>query len=210
MTVPLMVLGGFTLVSGLLAYPMQGFGNLVFFGQAEAGFPLVGIPLSDYVLEGVSMGVAVLGLALAWAVYATKRVPAERFTASRGGAFIHRLLTKRYWIDDAYDAFGRTVVYGMARALDWFDRKVIDGIVNGVGRAGVVVATGTDRFDRQVIDGAVNAVSLETVRSGLRLRQRQTGQVQSYAWVVVLGIVVVIALMFGLTFLQRWWSGLGR
>jgi len=82
--------------------------------------------------------------------------------------------------------------------------------VNGVGRAGVVVATGTDRFDRQVIDGAVNAVSLETVRSGLRLRQRQTGQVQSYAWVVVLGIVVVIALMFGLTFLQRWWSGLGR
>src|SRR5437016_3277937 len=210
MTVPLMILGGFTLVSGLLAYPMQGFGNFVFFGRAEAGFPLVGIPLSDYVLEGVSMGVAALGLALAWAVYATKRVPAERFTASRGGAFIHRMLTKRYWIDDAYDAFGRTVVYGMARALDWFDRKVIDGIVNGVGRAGVIVAAGTDRFDRRVIDGAVNAVSLETVRGGLRLRQRQTGQVQSYAWVVVLGIVVVIALMFGLTFLQRWWSGLGR
>ena len=210
MTVPLMILGGFTLVSGLLAYPMQGFGNLVFFGRPEAGFPLVGIPLSDYVLEGVSMGVAVMGLALAWAVYATKRVPAERFTASRGGAFIHRMLTKRYWIDDAYDAFGRTVVYGMARALDWFDRKVIDGIVNGVGRAGIIVATGTDRFDRQVIDGAVNAVSLETVRTSLRLRQRQTGQVQSYAWVVVLGIVVVIALMFGLSFLQRWWAGLGR
>jgi len=210
MTVPLMILAGFTLVSGLLAYPMQGFGNLVFFGRPEAGFPLVGIPLQDYVLEGVSMGVAVLGLALAWAVYATKRVPAERFTASRGGAFIHRMLTKRYWIDDAYDAFGRTVVHGGARALDWFDRKVIDGIVNGVGRAGVVVATGTDRFDRQVIDGAVNAVSLETVRTSLRLRQRQTGQVQSYAWVVVLGIVVVIALMFGLSFLQRWWAGLGR
>src|SRR5438094_2141298 len=210
MTVPLMILGGFTLVSGLLAYPMQGFGNLVFFGRAEAGFPLVGIPLSEYVLEGVSMGVAALGLALAWAVYATKRVPAERFTASRGGAFIQRMLTKRYWIDDAYDAFGRTGVYGMARALDWFDRKVIDGIVNGVGRAGIIVATGTDRFDRQVIDGAVNAVSLETVRTSLRLRQRQTGQVQSYAWVVVLGIVVVIALMFGLSFLQRWWSGLGR
>src|SRR3989441_282416 len=210
MTVPLMILAGFTLVSGLLAYPMQGFGNLVFFGRPEAGFPLVSIPLQDYVLEGVSMGVAVLGLALAWAVYATKRVPAERFTASRGGAFIHRMLTKRYWIDDAYDAFGRTVAHGGARALDWFDRKVIDGIVNRVRRTGVVVAAGTDRFDRQVIDGAVNAVSLETVRTSLRLRQRQTGQVQSYAWVVVLGIVVVIALMFGLSFLQRWWAGLGR
>src|SRR2546430_992742 len=181
MTVPLMILAGFALVSGLLAYPMQGFGNLVFFQRPEAAFPLLGVPVRDLLLEAVSMGVAVLGLALAWTVYATKRVGAERFTASRGGAFIHRMLTKRYWIDDAYDAFGRTVVYGMARALDWFDRKVVDGIVNGVGRAGVIVATGTDRFDRRVIDGAVNAVSLETVRGGLRLRQRQTGQVQSYA-----------------------------
>src|SRR5437667_343586 len=123
MTVPLMILAGFTLVSGLLAYPMQGFGNLVFFDRAHAGLPLVGIPFQHLLLEGVSMGVAVLGLALAWAVYATKRVPAERFTASRGGAFIHRMLTKRSWIDDAYDAFGRTVVYGTARALAWFDRR---------------------------------------------------------------------------------------
>src|SRR5437867_6158123 len=210
MTAPLIILAGFTLASGLLAYPMGGFGNLIFSGAPAAGLPLVGIPVQDYLLEGVSMGVAVLGLALAWAVYATKRIPAERFTASKGGAFIHRMLTKRYWIDDAYDAFGRTVVYDAARALDWFDRKVIDGIVNGVGRGGVVVAGGSDRFDRQVIDGAVNAVSLETVRTSLRLRQRQTGQVQSYAWVVVLGIVVVIALAFGLSFIQRWLAGLGR
>src|SRR2546427_8313136 len=190
MTVPLIILAGFTLASGLLAYPMGGFGNLIFFGAPAAGLPLVGIPVQDYLLEGVSMSVAVLGLALAWAVYATKRIPAERFTASKGGAFIHRMLTKRYWIDDAYDAFGRTVVYDAARALDWFDRKVIDGIVNGVGRGGVVVASGSDRFDRRVIDGAVNAISLETVRTRLRLRQRQTGQAQSYAGVVVLGIAV--------------------
>src|SRR5256886_1143127 len=209
MTAPLIILAGFTLASGLLAYPMGGFGNLIFSGAPAAGLPLVGIPVQDYLLEGVSMGVAVLGLALAWAVYATKRIPAERFTASRGGAFIHRMLTKRYSIDDAYDAFGRPGVYDAARALDWFDRKVIDGIVNGVGRGGVVVASGSDRCDRRVIDGAVNAISLETVRTGLRLRQRQTGQVQSYAWVVVLGIVVVIALVFGLSFFQRWLGRLG-
>src|SRR5207249_9744444 len=45
MTVPLMILAGFALVSGLLAYPMQGFGNLVFFDRADAGLPLVGIPV---------------------------------------------------------------------------------------------------------------------------------------------------------------------
>ena len=209
MTVPLMILAGFALVSGVLAYPMQGFGNLVFFpsNRPAAALPLVGAPIQDYLLEGVSMGVAVLGLALAWAIYATERVPATRFTASKGGAFLHRMLTKRYWIDDAYDAFGRTVVYGVARGLDWFDRKVIDGIVNAVGRGGLATATGTDAFDRRVIDGAVNAVSFETVRTSVRLRQRQTGQVQNYAWVVVLGIVVVVALVFGISFIQRWLGG---
>src|SRR3989454_2750775 len=207
MTVPLMILAGFALVSGVLAYPMQGFGNLVFFNRPAAALPLVGAPIQDYLLEGVSMGVAVLGLALAWAVYATERVPATRLTASKRGAVLHRMITQRYWSDDAYDAFGRTVVYGVARGLDWFDRKVIDGIVNAVGRGGLATAAGTDAFDRRVIDGAVNAVSFETVRTSVRLRQRQTGQVQNYAWVVVLGIVVVVALVFGISFIQRWLGG---
>jgi NADH-quinone oxidoreductase subunit L len=187
---------------------MQGFGNLVYFGpRPAAALPLIGLPVRDYLLEGVSMGVAVLGLALAWAVYATKRIPAARFTASRGTAFVHWMLTKRYWIDDAYDVFGRTVVYGAARGLDWFDRKVIDGIVNAVGRGGLATAVGADAFDRRVIDGAVNAISFETVRTSVRLRQRQTGQVQNYAWVVVLGIVVVVALAFGISFIERWLGG---
>src|SRR5467141_2015381 len=207
MTAPLMILAGFTLVSGLLAYPMQGFGNLVFFERPEAGFPLVGVPWSHYLLEGASLGVAVLGIALAWSIYATKRIPAERFTATRGGAFLHRMLSRRYWIDEVYDAFGRIVIYALARGLDWFDRKVIDGIVNAVGRGGLVAARATDVFDRRVIDGAVNAVSLETVRTSWRLRERQTGEVQSYAWVVVLGIVVVFLMIFGLSYIRRLLGG---
>src|SRR5947207_1567324 len=207
MTTPLLILAGFTLISGLLAYPMQGFGNLVFFGRPEAGFPLVGIPPVHYLLEALSLGVAGLGIWLAWSIYETKRIPAERFTRAPGGAFIHRMLTKRYWIDDAYDAFGRTVVYGIARGLDWFDRTAIDGIVNAVGRGGMRVAVESDLFDRRVIDGAVNALSLETVRTSWRLRQRQTGQVQNYAWVVVVGIVAVVVLLFGFSFLQRFLGG---
>src|SRR2546427_1794496 len=64
MKVPLVILAGFALVSGLFAYPMQGFGNLVFFNRPAAALPLVGAPIQDYLLERVSMGVAGLGLAL--------------------------------------------------------------------------------------------------------------------------------------------------
>jgi len=54
-----------------------------------------------------------------------------------------------------------------------------------------------------VIDGAVNSISLETVRSSLSLRTRQTGQVQSYAWVIVIGIAVIILLAFFFGYLPR-------
>ena len=207
MTFPLLILAGFAVGSGLLAYPMQGFGNLVFFGRPDTGFPLVGIPWWHYGLEAMSMGVAGLGIVLAWSMYAVPQVPPERFAKAPGAAFIHRMLTKRYWIDDVYDAIGRTVIVGVARGLDWFDRNVVDGIVNAVGRGGMRVAVQSDVFDRRVIDGAVNAVSLETIRTSWRLRQRQTGQVQSYAWVIVVGLVVLFFLMFGQRLVERFLGG---
>jgi len=79
--------------------------------------------------------------------------------------------------------------------------------VNAVGQGSLRVAVGTDVFDRTVIDGAVNAVSLETVRTSWRLRQRQTGQVQNYAWVIVVGIVALVIIMFGASFIQRFFGG---
>ena len=205
MTIPLMVIGAFTLISGLSVYAMGGFGNLIFVPgtQAVYSLPLIGVSITDYGLEALSLGAAVAGLLLAWAVYDKKSIPAERFTASRSGAFVHRMLSNRYWIEDVYDAFGAKVYWGFAQAMDWFDRHVVDGIVNAVGRGGLAAAAGSDYFDRHVVDGAVNLVSKETVRSGLRLRQRETGQVQSYAWVIISGIVVVVALIFGIGLLIR-------
>jgi NADH-quinone oxidoreductase subunit L len=55
MTVPLLVLGAFTLISGLSAYAMGGFGNLIFFESPRAQLPLAGVPLTDYVLEGLTL-----------------------------------------------------------------------------------------------------------------------------------------------------------
>lgn len=159
--------------------------------------------MTDYLLEALSLGAALAGVALAWLVYVKRTIPAERFTKGPTGAFVHKMLSNRYWIDNVYDAFGARVYVGLAKVLDWFDRRVVDGIVNAVGRGGMATAAGSDFFDRKVVDGAVNLVSKETVRSGMRLRQRQTGQVQSYAWVVVFGIALVIALIFGIGWYLR-------
>lgn len=202
MTVPLMILAVFTIGSGALAFLTNGWSNFVFYGHAHEELPtasLAGAPL----LAGISIAVALGGIVLAFLVYSRQSIPAERFTRSAVGARLHRLLLNRYYMDRAYDNMAAHGVSGISRAIDWFDRKVVDGVVNGIGRGTLRLAAASDKFDRTAIDGAVNALSMSTVRSSFALRQRQTGRVQNYAAVVVLGLTAVILLAVVVRMLLR-------
>ena len=198
MTGPLAVLAVFTIVSGLFTFLLSGsWSNLIFYHTALVESPLAAFTqLPGAALAGLSVAVAFGGLGLAYLVYFRRSIPAERFTRSLAGARIDRLLLNRYGIDRAYDNLAAYGALGVAAATDWFDRRVIDGAVNGAARATVALAGASDWFDRRVIDGAVNAFSISTVRSSLTLRQRQTGRVQNYAAVIVLGLSVVILVVF--------------
>ena len=207
MTAVLIVLSIFTIGSAAIAFLTKGFGNLIFYEEPHTAIPLMTPIIEGNVVElgltGLSLALAFGGLGLAWAVYGKGAISPATFTKGPTRTFLHSMLLHRYWIDDAYNAFGSHTVAGFARAADWFDRNVVDGIVNAIGRGGVVVAALSDLFDRKVIDGAVNSISLETVRSSLALRTRQTGQVQNYTWVIVLGIVAILVLAVLLGFLPR-------
>jgi multicomponent Na+:H+ antiporter subunit D len=47
--------------------------------------------------------------------------------------------------------------------------------------------------EQRVIDGAVNGVAAVTYAAGLRLRQLQTGQLQHYVLVMVIGLLVILS-----------------
>jgi NADH-quinone oxidoreductase subunit L len=79
-------------------------------------------------------------------------------------------LQKRYGFAAGYDAFAEKVVYGFSLFVDLVDRKVIDGIVNGI--------------------------SFVFVRAGNYVRRIQTGHVQSYATVIIAGISLILVLLY--------------
>jgi NADH-quinone oxidoreductase subunit L len=81
---------------------------------------------------------------------------------------IHTLLVNRYYVDHVYNWIAGGVVLGIAWMADNFDKYVIDGMVNGVGE----LAVGTGGW----------------------LRRAQTGQVQAYAWTLLVGVVALAAL----------------
>ncbi|MEE9268330.1 MAG: hypothetical protein V3U70_02875, partial [Thermoplasmata archaeon] len=140
------------------------------------------------------LGVAV-GLGWATLIYRMGAISPASLTAGPGRRALHTLLERRYYIDDAYDAFGRRFVLGIARLSDWFDRNIIDGLVNLVPRLTLWAARGTDLVDRRAVDGVVNSISLRILRGGWTLRRGQTGQVQTYVGVIVIGAAVVLFLI---------------
>ena len=106
----------------------------------------------------LSVAVAGLGIFIAWRTYGdnkgltTGRQWVERFPA------LHRLLANKYYVDELYDATVVRGTWAAARGLYRFDAKVVDGVVNGSRHATVGTSFLSGFFDKYVVDGLVNAV----------------------------------------------------
>jgi NADH-quinone oxidoreductase subunit L len=141
-----------------------------------------------------SIAVAVAGLLLAYQFYMRKpELPSKLAERLSGG---HRVLYNKYYVDEIYDA---TVVSGTLKASEGcntFDARVVDGAVNGTARVTLLLGFISDLADMNLVDGAVNLVGylLESL-SGV-FRRLQTGLVQNYALIMLVGIFVLVTIFY--------------
>jgi NADH:ubiquinone oxidoreductase subunit 5 (subunit L)/multisubunit Na+/H+ antiporter MnhA subunit len=101
-------------------------------------------------------------------------------------------LQHRYYIDEFYmSSIVLPVRDRWSAAVDWSNRVVLDGAVNGAAwvarRFGGVV----NWFDRTVVDGFVNAAGGITGATGGLLKYLQNGNVQWYAVLLFVGVVAL-------------------
>ena len=80
------------------------------------------------------------------------------------------------------------------RGLWTFDRKVVDGAVNGTSWVTVISSWFSGLTDRTVVDGVVNLVGWIVQESSLRFRRFQTGLVQNYALLMLFGIFAFVGI----------------
>jgi NADH-quinone oxidoreductase subunit L len=104
----------------------------------------------------------------------------------------YKLFLNKWYIDELYDALFVNRAKGGGVSLWKFDSKIVDGLVNGSGWTTVKGAVGSSWWDRWIVDGLVRFIGgfIKTVSWPVRLIQ--TGYVQNYALVMVLGILVFI------------------
>jgi NADH-quinone oxidoreductase subunit L len=168
MLVPLMLLAVLSLVGGFV-----GWGNhfehflAPVFGTGEPAEAATSV--TEWLLMGVSVAVALLGWWLAYLLYHKRQDLPQKIADSLGS--FYQAVAHKYYIDELYAAlFVKPLVDGSTRIL-WqgVDRHIIDAAVNDAG------------------DGA-REVSDE-------VRHMQSGNIRSYAGWIAAGSAVVIAFM---------------
>jgi len=171
MLVPLMILAALSLFGGLVGVgntfehflaPVFGAGEV-----AETGGRGV-----EFLLMGVSIGVAGLGWFLAYLLY-SKRPELPQKIADGLGGFYQAVLNK-YYVDELYAKLFVKPLIDASTTILWqgIDRKVIDDTVN------------------KAADGARHASD--------EVRHMQSGNLRSYAGWIAAGSAVVIAYMIWL------------
>ena len=71
-----------------------------------------------------------------------------------------------------------------------FDSAVVDGGVNGAGWLTRVASTISIWWDTWIVDGSVRLLSFTVKILSYPMRIVQTGYVQAYAFVIVLGVLL--------------------
>ncbi len=137
----------------------------------------------------ISLTLALLGILTAYVVYQWKKIDAEKLKRSINP--VYTFLLNKWYFDELY---GATVVGGtvlISRAFAWFDSTVIDGIVNGSASLARLWSALSGNFDNYVVDGLVNFSAWSTGILGAGIRKFQTGRVQTYIVLALIGMMII-------------------
>ena len=140
----------------------------------------------------LSVAVAAAGILLARHLYLTRPGIPARLAQRWPKAYA--VLLNKYYVDELYD---RTAVRGTmsgGRGLWVFDRRVVDGAVNGSGWMTQTAAWISHMLDKYVVDGLVNLVGWGAGQGSFLLRRVQTGLMQNYALLMVAGVFALLTL----------------
>jgi NADH-quinone oxidoreductase subunit L len=149
-------------------------------------------PFVEYLLMAASVAIAVLGIWLAHSLYVKN--PQLHTKISASWPRLHNLLVHRYYVDEIYDALFVNRIKDLSTALGLFDTKVIDGLgVDGAGWLARASSRISMWWDKWVVDGLVNFVGKFTRFLSQPIRMFQTGVFSSYALMILIGLVILLA-----------------
>ena len=202
MVVPLMILAGLSLIGGWIGWPgalggenrFEHFLEPVLSVVSETGAVKIAhhAVAKEIGLMLASLAIVALGFWLAYEFYRSKRIAAE-LVAGRW-PWLYKLLLNKYYVDEIYDAAFVNRTKDLGTLLGRFDAGIIDGLgVNGAGWLARFISKVSMWWDKWIIDGLLNFTAKFTQLLSYPVRLLQTGTFSSYAMVILVGLVVLLA-----------------
>ena len=205
-TIPLWILAAFAVVGGAVNLPSKIVPDSIayrfehYVEPVASYFPSpISHPSFSWTFALIATLVAAAGVAVSYAYWFQGRFRGvtERNKLAATG---YRVLENKYYLDTLYTGIIVGGVKGpVARASNWVNQHIIDGIVNTAGersaQAGRAIYT---HVDQKVVDGTVNLSGTASSEAGGVLRLIQTGKIRQYstlffaAATVLAGVLVVI------------------
>ena len=125
------------------------------------------VPFATHIEWGVAasgIAVALAGIAVATALYRKESDRPARIAARMGG--FYRAALHKFYMDEVWMFVTKKIIFRyISSPIAWFDRHVVDGAVNGIGWT--------------------------TEKAAWAIRGLQSGKVQFYAWVLVVGTLLI-------------------
>jgi NADH-quinone oxidoreductase subunit L len=186
MTLPLVILAGFSILLGLVGTP-EWLWFSAFLNGRHAQFELRGFEENGFVsVTLMSTTLFLMGLGIGWWLYGKK--PAEQRAASdpveQSTPQIFNLLRNGWFVDAFYAATFVRFTAWFSRVCDWLDRRVFNGAVQLISSLTVGASRLSRSTDVFVVNRIFDQSCQEAVLSGRLLSRLQDGRVQSYLRII--------------------------
>ncbi|HEV2177246.1 MAG TPA: NADH-quinone oxidoreductase subunit L, partial [Terriglobia bacterium] len=190
----LVVLAILSVLGGYINWPTENFARFlapVFENTFAARHAVEFSHSLELELMALSVGIALVGLGVAFVKYVKREAVPPPVGAPLNP--VHEVVLNKYYVDELYDALFVNRVKDIGNASAAFDQIVVDGGVNGAGWLTRMSGELSRFWDKWVIDGAVNVLGFGTKLMSYPVRVVQTGLFQTYAFFIVLGVLVFMA-----------------
>lgn len=197
MVIPLMVLAALSFGGGILFQSVWSIQSLV---------PSPTVFVSDSVLHKpayfvpvVSLIASMAGIVFCFICYVQRLFRIEACVKTFRP--LYDLWVGKYYFDELYTAFFVKPADALGRWLSRFDLDFYDRFgIDGLGWVTLCSSRLYDWFDRVVVDGMVDLWGTVCQRSGSLLRRVQTGLVQNYMLIFIVGFGLLVLWKLGIHF----------
>jgi len=104
---------------------------------------------------------------------------------------LYRLSFHEWYIDRFYNRVIIRFVMWLSNALYWFDKNIVDGVVNLLEKIGIALAGVAAWSDKHIVDGLLHLVAGIVQAIGNFARRFQSGKIQYYLFSMLLVLIAV-------------------